>query len=147
MARSTSSLTPSAFAAAAKLSRGPPFSHAALASACFFQRDLPAFRAAADRSLALNLLDASGAAYLGALLAFAGDWERGCDLVRRVIDLNPHHPGWLWLPLAWQAYGDRDYAAALDFAVRVNMPGYFFSWAALAVVRAQLGTTAPPARP
>jgi len=113
--------------------------HAALASALFFLRDLGAFRAAAERSLALNSMDGLTAAYLGFQIAYSDDWERGCALAQRAIQLNPNHPGWYWFPLVLNAYRQRDYQRALDFALKVDMPAFWRTQFVLAVTHAQLG--------
>lgn len=113
--------------------------HAALASALFFRREFGAFRAAAERSLALNSMDGLTGAYLGFQLAYSGDWERGCALAERAIQLNPNHPGWYWFPLILNAYRQRDYQRALDLALKVNMPGFWRTQFMLAVSNAQLG--------
>jgi TolB-like protein len=113
--------------------------HAALASALFFRREFGAFRAAAERSLALNSMDGLTGAYLGFQLAYSGEWERGCALAERAIQLNPNHPGWYWFPLILNAYRQRDYQRALDLALKVNMPGFWRTQFMLAVSNAQLG--------
>lgn len=113
--------------------------HAALASALFFRREFGAFRAAAERSLALNSMDGLTGAYLGFQIAYSGDWERGCALAERAIQLNPNHPGWYWFPLILNAYRQRDYQRALDLALKVNMPGFWRTQFMLAVSNAQLG--------
>ena len=51
------------------------FAHSAVATTLFFQKDIQAFRTAADRALALNRMDASTAAILGMMIAYSGDWE------------------------------------------------------------------------
>jgi TolB-like protein/Tfp pilus assembly protein PilF len=123
---------------AVELAPSSHFAYHALASVLFFRRDLQGFRSAAERTIALNTMDGATVTYVGALLAFAGDWPRGCELVERGLPLNPHRPGWVWLPLFYNAYRRRDYAGALDLAVKINMPGYFFAQAALAMAHAQL---------
>jgi len=59
--------------------------------------DLGAFRAAAERALALNSRCSYTMAHLGLLFCFSGDWERGLRLTKRAINLCPHHPGWYLL--------------------------------------------------
>lgn len=113
--------------------------HAALAAALFFQREIGAFRAAAERSLALNSMDGLSAAYLGFQIAYSGDWERGCALAERAIQLNPNHPGWYWFPLIVNAYRQRDYQRARDLVLKVNMPGFWRTHFMLAVCHGQLG--------
>ena len=115
------------------------FAHHALATALFFQKDVQAFRSAADRALALNRMDASTAALLGQMIAYAGDWEYGLGVVDRAIQLNPHHPGWYHYLAFLDAYRRRDYPGALATALKVNMPGYHYPHVYLAAVYGQLG--------
>jgi len=113
--------------------------HAALAASLFYQREFGAFRVAAERSLALNSMDGLSAAYLGFQIAYSGDWEKGCALAERAIELNPNHPGWYWFPVIVNAYRQRDYQRALDLALKVNMPGFWRTQFILAVCNGQLG--------
>jgi serine/threonine protein kinase len=110
--------------------------HAALATTFFFLHELGAFRASAERSLALNSMDGLTSAYLGFQIAYSGDWERGCALAERAMQLNPHHPGWYRFPLALNAYRQHDYQRALDLLLKVNMPGFWRTQLMLAVSRA-----------
>jgi TolB-like protein len=113
--------------------------HAALATTLFFLHELGAFRAAAERSLALNSMDGLTSAYLGFQIAYSGDWDRGCALAERAMQFNPHHPGWYWFPLVLNAYRQRDYQCALDLALKINMPGFWRTQLMLAASNAQLG--------
>lgn len=113
--------------------------HAALATTLFFLHELGAFRISAERSLALNSMDGLTGAYLGFQIAYSGDWERGCALAERAMQLNPHHPGWYWFPLVLNAYRQRDYRRALELALKVNLPGFWRTQLMLAVSHAQLG--------
>ena len=113
--------------------------HYALACTLFFQKDFLAFRSAAERAIELNRMDASVAAYIGNLIAYAGDWERGCALVESAMQLNPHHPGWYWFVNFNDAYRRRDYRGALGFALKINLPGNFYTHAVIAMAYGQLG--------
>jgi serine/threonine protein kinase/tetratricopeptide (TPR) repeat protein len=131
-----------ALAAARRAVEPAPSNHLAyhaLASALFFRRDFGAFRSAAERAIALNPMDGFTLAYLGFLIAYSGDWERGCALVEQATQLNPHHPGWYWFPLVFNAYRKRDYRGAVDFGLKVNMPGFWRTHAAFAAAYGQLG--------
>ena len=77
--------------------------------------------------------------YLGHLLAFAGDWERGCELAEKARHFNPHHPAWYWALPFLDAYRKADYVAARACIHKANMPGQFFSQALFAAVHGQLG--------
>ena len=113
--------------------------HYALASTLFFQKDFLAFRSAAERAIELNRMDASVAAYIGNLIAYAGDWERGCAVVESAMQLNPRHPGWYWFASFNDAYRRRDYRGALGFALKINLPGNFYTHAVIAAAYGQLG--------
>jgi TolB-like protein len=112
--------------------------HHALAAAQFFRKDIPAFRIAAQRAIELNPMDSFTIAYLGFLTAYAGDWERGRTLSAKARGLNPHHPGWYWFVPCFDAYRKGDYRLALEFAQKVNMPGFWRTNLALAAVYGQL---------
>jgi TolB-like protein/class 3 adenylate cyclase len=115
------------------------FAHCALATGLFFQKDYLAFRAAADRALALNRMDSSTAAILGNMIAYAGDWEYGLGILERAMQLNPHHAGWYHYVAFCDAYRKRNYRSALASALKVNMPAYHWPYVYLAAVYGQLG--------
>jgi TolB-like protein/Tfp pilus assembly protein PilF len=110
-----------------------------LAQALFFRRELQAFRNAADRAVALNPMDGCTTAFMGILMAYAGDWEHGCALAERAMELNPHHPGWYRFSILFNAYRKKDYRTALDVALKINMPSYFYTHASIAAAYGQLG--------
>ena len=110
-----------------------------LAPALFFQKELQSFRNAADRAVALNPMDGNSIAFMGELLTYAGEWERGLELARRAKELNPSYPGWYWYADFYDAYRRGDYRGALAFARKVNLPGQWFSHAAAAAALGQLG--------
>ncbi len=111
----------------------------ALALAHFYRNEIPAFRTAADRAIALNPLDGCNVAHLGSFIAYAGEWERGCGLVERALQLNPNHPGWFWFPLSMNAYRKCEYQAALGYALKINLPNFLWSHTMLAAIYGQLG--------
>jgi len=111
----------------------------ALAMAHFFRKEIPAFRTAADRAIALNPLDGCNVAHLGSFIAYTGEWERGCELVERALQLNPNHPGWFWFPLAMNAYRKGDYQGALGYALKINLPNFLWTHTMLAGIYGQLG--------
>ena len=124
---------------AVNLAPSNQLAQAALASALFFHRELGAFRSAAERALALNHMQGYTTAFLGMHFAFSGDWERGCALTDRAIQINPNHPGWYWLVFAYNAYHQGDNQRALEFALKVNMPALWTAQLALIVIYSQLG--------
>jgi TolB-like protein/predicted Ser/Thr protein kinase len=113
--------------------------HHALASVQYFLGDRPAFRIAAERALELNPLDGFTVAFLGSLIAYDGDWERGSALAARARELNPHHPGWYWLVAGFNAYRLGEYRSALEFARKINMPNFWRRCVIIAAACGQLG--------
>ena len=124
---------------AVKLAPSSQLAHAALASAHFFRHEVGSFRIEAERALALNRMEGYTTAFLGLHFAYSGDWERGCSLCEGATQLNPNHPGWYWLPLAMNTYRQRDGERALQYALRINMPGLWTAQIGLAVICSQLG--------
>ncbi|MGB5891193.1 MAG: protein kinase, partial [Thermoanaerobaculia bacterium] len=113
--------------------------HYALAQALFFRREFPAARTAAERAVSLNPMDAATAAFMGLLIAYSGDWERGCALADRALELNPNLPG-MYNYTAWHdAYRKKEYRRALELALKLNTPDSFYQHAVLAMCYAQLG--------
>ena len=109
----------------------------ALAVVLFFRRDIAGCRSAAERALALNPLDGSNEAIF--LIAFTGDWDCGCRLIRWAMEQNPHHPRWYGLILAVNEYRTANYRGAVDEAVRANTPDGPWKIAILAAAYGQLG--------
>ena len=134
-----------ALAAAQRAVEGAPsnhLAHHALATVQFFRNQLDAFQIAAARAVVLNPMDGFTLAYLGFLTAYAGDWERGGALSARARSLNPHHPGWYWFVPCFDAYRKGEYKVSLEFARKVNMPGFWRLQLAIAANCGQLGQQA-----
>jgi serine/threonine protein kinase len=93
-----------------------------LAEAHFFARDYTAFGDAAERAMALNPRNSHTRAYLGLLIAFSGEWDRGLALVQRAMALNPHLPDWVYLPYFYNHYRKGEYQTALQVLKKINMP-------------------------
>ena len=114
-------------------------SHYALAQALFFLKERQSFRNAAERAVALNPMDGNALAFLGELLSYSGDHERGAALAARAKQLNPNHPGFYWFADFYNAYRQRDYSGALAAALKLNLPGHMGAQMVLAAAYGQLG--------
>ena len=97
----------------------------ALAQTHFFRRDLGRFRTAAERAVQINPRDGNTVAFMGILLGYAGDLDEGPRLIRRVLELNPHHPGWYLFGIWYAHFAREEYEEALAVAQKINMPGYY----------------------
>jgi tetratricopeptide (TPR) repeat protein len=113
--------------------------HYALAWVYFFYKEKSSLHAAVERAIALNPMDGSVIGMLGMLLEHAGESERGCHMVEKAMQMNPNYPGVLRFTAFTHAYCHGKYAEALEAAVRINMPGFFYAQAALAAALGQLG--------
>jgi eukaryotic-like serine/threonine-protein kinase len=105
----------------------------------FAEHDLTAMRNAADRLLRLNPLNLTATGMVGMVLASSGDWERGIPMVRRAIDLDPHHVGLMHAALFFHHYRMGEYDLALTEAKRTNAPETSFVALASAAAAGQLG--------
>ncbi len=76
---------------------------------------------------------------MGVLISHSGDWDRGIDIVRRSMELNPHHPGWYHFPQFFDHYRKREFDQALATAKRINMPEDFWMHAVTAAASGRLG--------
>jgi len=110
-----------------------------LAEAHYFRQELGAFRAAADRAIALNPRDSDAMAMIGIMMGYGGDWVRSVELTTRAMALNPNHPGWYRFNTFFNAYRQENYEEALAIALRINMPNYFADPYVRAMTHAQLG--------
>jgi len=114
-------------------------SHSALAQALFFLKEFQSFRNAAERAVALNPMDGNALAFLGELLSYSGDCERGAALAARAKQLNPNHPGFYWYANFYNAYRQQDHSGALAAALNLNLPGHMGAHMVLAATYGQLG--------
>ena len=113
--------------------------HYALALALFHRKEMSAFRLAGERAIALNPMSSSVNAHCGILLAYSGDWDRGCAVIDRAAELNPQHPTWYGFGRLFNAYRTREYQRAADEAVKIDMPQFYALHEARAAIHAQLG--------
>jgi TolB-like protein/Tfp pilus assembly protein PilF len=110
-----------------------------LAQAHFFRRDLAAFAPAAERAMELNPRDSNTLAILGLLIVHTGEFDRGAEIIRHAMGLNPHHAGWYHYGPLWKHFHYGDYEQALSEANQVNMPELFWQHLAAASVCGHLG--------
>ena len=112
-----------------------------LASVYFHQRDLGAFLPAAERAIALNPRDTHFVGVMGMMIAFSGEWGRGLEIVRKAMELNPHHPGWLHFVPFYVHFQRGEFEAALRVAKLIQMPDFQWTWYVIGAATGQLGRT------
>jgi tetratricopeptide (TPR) repeat protein len=121
------------------------FGLVSLAQTYFFRQDLAAFRPAAERAMALNPLNTDALGILGLLIVHTGEFERGGAIVRRAMELNPDHAGWMHFGPIWEHFHKGEYERALDHANQVDIPGLFWPYLVVASTCGHLGRHAEAA--
>jgi hypothetical protein len=96
--------------------------HYALAAVYFFRKEKVPFRVEAERALSLNPYDAGAKAYTGLLIACAGEWDRGCEMVESAMQMNPNCPGYFYFARCWGSYRLNKYEETLKALASANMP-------------------------
>jgi adenylate cyclase len=122
-----------------ELDRANQFAMVALAQTHFFRQDLAAFRPAAERAMALNPLNTDALGILGLQIVHTGEFERGTAIVRRAMELNPNHAGWMHFAPLWNHFHKGEYEEALACANRVDVPGLFWPFLVMASACGHLG--------
>ena len=110
-----------------------------MATTHFFRHDREGFLHALDRAIAINPRNTDTAAWMATLLTHMGEYERGCEITRRAMALNPHHPGWYHFAFFHLHYGRGEFAEALAAAQRINMPDHVWAPYVMALAAGQLG--------
>src|SRR5437588_9500544 len=125
-----------------ELDRANQFAMVALAQTHFFRQDLAAFGPAAERAMALNPLNSDALGILGLQIVHTGEFERGTAIVRRAMELNANHAGWMQFARLWDHFHKGEYAQALECANRVDVPGLFWPYLVMASACGHLGRRA-----
>ena len=127
---------------AVELDRANQFALVALAQVHFFRRDLAAFGPAAERAMALNPLNTDAVGILGLQIVHTREFERGTAIVRRAMELNANHAGWMHFAPLWDHFHKGEYEQALECANRVDVPGLFWPFLVVASACGHLGRRA-----
>ena len=122
-----------------ELDRANQFAMVALAQTHFFRQDLAAFGPAAERAIALNPLNTDALGILGLEIVHTAEFERGTAIVRRAMELNPNHAGWMHFAPLWDHFHKGEYEEALKCANRVDVPGLFWPFLVMASACGHLG--------
>ena len=130
---------------AVELDRANQFALVALAQTHFFRQDLAAFGPAAERAMALNPLNTDAVGILGLQIVHTGEFERGAAIVRRAMELNANHAGWMHFAPLWEHFHKGEYEQALERANRVDVPGLFWPFLVVASACGHLGRRAEAA--
>ena len=130
---------------AVEIDRSNQFALVALTQTHFFRQDLAAFGPAAERAMALNPLNTDALGILGLQIVHTGEFERGTAIVRRAMELNANHAGWMHFAPLWDHFHKGEYEQALECANRVDVPGLFWPYLVMASACGHLGRGAEAA--
>ncbi|UCH48957.1 MAG: hypothetical protein JSU95_03915 [Betaproteobacteria bacterium] len=110
-----------------------------LAEVLFTARKLDEFLVVSERAVAMNPNRPSTMVGMGLFNILAGRLERGIALTNKGFALNPRGPGWYYFAPQNYYYAKGEYEKALDAAVEMKMPGFWWYHWWLAADYAQLG--------
>jgi len=114
-----------------------------LAHVDFFNGDVGAFRALADKTISLNPNSADKLGSLATFMCFIGEWDRGVEMARKAIGLSARPAGFFFLPLAFDHYRKREYAEALAITQKSDLLRLYRTQMLLAAINGQLGRREP----
>ncbi|MDH3738096.1 MAG: hypothetical protein OER92_02805 [Alphaproteobacteria bacterium] len=112
-----------------------------LAVVHFFRHENENFEAEAQRALALNPNDAETVADIGHYYIWMGEFEKGMDLTRQAVALNPLHPGWYYFAFAQYHFNQRDYAQTVADVEKTSMSNFYWTPLIKAAALGQMGET------
>lgn len=112
--------------------------HEGLAAAHWFRHELEEFVVEAEAAIRANPNDAATIANIGFYYAFSGMTERGLPLLRKAMQLSPHHAYWYQFPFFFEAYRKGDYAEALKAARTGHVKGACWGNAFMTAAYAQM---------
>ena len=92
--------------------------------------------------MALNPLNTDAVGILGLQIVHTGEFERGTAIVRRAMELNANHAGWMHFAPLWEHFHKGEYEQALECANRVDVPGLFWPYLVVASACGHLGRRA-----
>jgi len=98
--------------------------HWLLSRVHYFMGNLEQFRAEASRSLELNSSEGTTLGLIGMYLAWAGEWERGMEMMNKAKLLNPNFPDYYHLAFGVEHYVHERYSDALHELSKAQIPEF-----------------------
>jgi adenylate cyclase len=92
-----------------------------------------------ERTLALNPNHPQSIANCGLFFTMLGAYDRGIELIRKSMRLNPHYPSWYHFCLVLDHYRRKEFELALPEASKFQSPDLFWPPLLRAAVLGQLG--------
>ena len=132
---------------AVELEPSSQMTHWHLARTHFWRNEVDAALIEAERALALNPNNAFVLAAAGVYMAYTNpeNLKRGVALTEKAMLIDPNPPGWYHLANILSRYQNRDYEAALASALKMNLPGFYWTHIWRSAIYGQLGRTSDAA--
>lgn len=97
--------------------------HEYIAMAYSAMGEIDAARESFERALTLNPSKPDFYVHYGTYFIRLGEWERGVELVQQGIELSPSPAGWMYAPLAVDAFRRDDFKESLRIAEKIIAAG------------------------
>ncbi len=117
------------------------FAQDALSLVHFHRGDKESFLKHVEETISLNPNSPYVVGVAGWHMALYGEWERGLDLLRKGMKLNPYHPSWFHLVPYMDYYRRGEYENAFVEAVKFNFPELYLDPMMRAAALGQMGKT------
>ena len=121
------------------LAPGNQFVHDALTLVHFHRGNKKLFLKSVEETIALNPNSPYIIGVAGWHMALYGEWERGLDLLKKGIKLNPYHPSWFHLVTFMDYYHRGKYEDAFAEALKFNYPKLYIDPMIRAAALGQMG--------
>ncbi|MGW8325514.1 MAG: tetratricopeptide repeat protein [Desulfobacterales bacterium] len=121
------------------LAPGNQFVHDALTLVHFHRGNKKLFLKSVEETIALNPNSPYIIGVAGWHMALYGEWERGLDLLKKGIKLNPYYPSWFHLVTFMDYYRRGENENAFAEALKFNYPELFWDPLMRAVALSQMG--------
>ena len=108
---------------AAELDPANASAHEYVAMAYAAMGEMEAARESFERALTLNPSKPDFYLHYGTYFIKLGEWERGVELVQQGLDLSPAPPGWMYMPVAVDAFRRGDFEETLRLADKIISMG------------------------
>jgi len=115
--------------------------HWLLSRVHYFNGNRDLFLAEAQRALDLNSSDGTTLGLLGLYIAWAGEWDRGMEMMRKAALLNPRFPDYYHTGFGCAEIARGDYEAALEHLHKANLPEFALHQAILIATYGLSGRT------
>ncbi len=115
------------------------FAHDALTLVHFHRGNKKLFMKSVKETIALNPNAPYIVGVAGWHVALYGEWERGLELLRKGMKLNPFYPSWFHLVTFMDHYRRDEFDSAFAEALKFNFPELFWDSVMRAAALGQMG--------